>query len=57
MWATMLPSAIFLVFSIVVTVLVLKWLFDGLEKAVDNLNGYCSLMLRGDIDFKIPAPK
>lgn len=55
--ATFVPSTIMLLISIVGTLIVLKWLFGDLAGAINNLNEYCSLILKGDIELKIPDYK
>lgn len=47
------PSVLLLFFSIIITGLIIRFLLKKLQKILNNLIDYCSLILKGDLNLKI----
>lgn len=48
------PSAVLLFVSILITTLVLRSIFKKLDIALKMMENYCSLIKRGDLELEIP---
>ena len=53
MTVMIVPSVLLLIFSIIVTGLIIRCLLQKLQKILNNLIDHCSLILKGDLDLKI----